>query len=239
MAKIKKTKINVKQSNELTESAYYLSLKAKRVLWLCLMQTYLTDYKQSVIEEDDEYESSFKVKVDDYHELFGVNRVQASKDVREGVLELSRSSVVFYPKEGEYARGIVARPWLTEAGSKDVRGSWVIDFNPKLLKYIYGLSEQFTTYSLRDCGSLKNPRTIRLYESLCQFRSSGTWLTSRQWLNDRFMLPDSQKNNLAEMKRTFLDPALKLITEKTPLNVAYSIDSEEKIIFTIVPKSAA
>lgn len=239
MSKIKKTKINVKQANELTEAAYYLSLRAKRVLWLCLMQTYLTDYKQSGSDENDEYESSFKVTVDEYHEVFNVNRVQASKDVRDGVLELSRSAVVFYPKEGQFARGMVARPWLIEAGSKDIRGSWIIDFNPKILKYIYGLSEQFTTYSLRDCGSLKNPRTIRLYESLCQFRSSGTWLTSREWLNVRFDLPASQKNNFAEMKRTFLDPALKLISEKTPLTAAYTIDSDEKIIFTIVPKTAA
>ena len=239
MSKIKKIKVNVKQSNELTEAAYDLSLRAKRVLWLCLMQTYLTDYKHIGKSDNDDYESLFTIKVDDYHELFGVNRVQASKDVREGVLELSRSSVVFYPKNGEYARGVVARPWLTEAGSKDVRGSWNIDFNPKLLQYIYGLSEQFTTYSLRDCGSLKNPRTIRLYESLCQFRSTGTWLTSRDWLNERFMLPDSQRNNFAEMKRTFLDPALKLISEKTPLSVSYAVDNEEKLIFTIVPKTAA
>lgn len=42
MDKLLNKKIKVKQSNELTEAAYYLSLKAKRVLWLCLMQTYFT-----------------------------------------------------------------------------------------------------------------------------------------------------------------------------------------------------
>ncbi|MCF6546090.1 hypothetical protein IHV67_25765, partial [Escherichia coli] len=39
----------------------------------------------------------------------------------------------------------VARPWLTEAGSRSARGIWEIEFNHKLLRYIYGLTNQFTT----------------------------------------------------------------------------------------------
>ncbi|MFG7867784.1 RepB family plasmid replication initiator protein (plasmid) [Klebsiella pneumoniae] len=71
MDKLLNKKIKVKQSNELTEAAYYLSLKAKRVLWLCLMQTYFT---ASVSEDDDEMavlgDSTFKVKVADYEQIF-------------------------------------------------------------------------------------------------------------------------------------------------------------------------
>ncbi|MFT2869318.1 RepB family plasmid replication initiator protein, partial [Escherichia coli] len=51
MDKLLNKKIKVKQSNELTEAAYYLSLKAKRVLWLCLMQTYFTGHCCKVSDE--------------------------------------------------------------------------------------------------------------------------------------------------------------------------------------------
>ncbi|WP_439234736.1 replication initiation protein [Klebsiella pneumoniae] len=98
------------------------------------------------------------------------------------------------------------------------------------------MTNQFTTYSLRDCGSLRNPRTIRLYESLAQFKSSGLWVTTHAWLNDRFVLLESQQKNLAELKRSFLDPALKQINEKTPLLAKYSIDDSGKFLFSIIDK---
>jgi len=227
MANVLKKKINVKQSNELTEAAYHLSLKAKRVLWLCLMQTYFTDEEESA-------NPIFTVAVADYEDIFNVSRNQASRDVKEGVFELSRSAIIFYPKTGRH--DVIARPWLTEAGGRSSKGLWEIEFNHKVLPYLYVLGSQFTTYSLRDCGSLKNPRTVRLYESLCQFRSSQIWGTSHDWLSERFMLPESQKSNLAELKRTFLEPALRQINDKTPLRVSYQADSNGKLIFNIYPK---
>ncbi|WP_251267881.1 RepB family plasmid replication initiator protein, partial [Enterobacter hormaechei] len=83
-------------------------------------------------------DSTFKVKVADNEQIFQVSRNQAIKDVKEGVFELSRSAVIFYPKEGSF--DCVARPWLTEAGSRSARGIWEIEFNHKLLRYIYGLT---------------------------------------------------------------------------------------------------
>ena len=70
------------------------------------------------------------------------------------------------------------------------------------MPFLVGLTSQFTTYSLYDCGQLNSVRVIRLYESLCQFGAlvSGS---PHDWLCERFMLPASQKNNIAEMKRTF------------------------------------
>ncbi|EOB0385202.1 TPA: replication initiation protein [Klebsiella quasipneumoniae] len=65
---------------------------------------------------------------------------------------------------------------------------------------------------------------------------SGLWVTTHAWLNDRFLLPESQQKNLAELKRSFLDPALKQINEKTPLLAKYSIDDSGKFLFSIIDK---
>ncbi|MGP2446618.1 plasmid replication initiation protein [Pantoea ananatis] len=226
-----KKKVSIKQSNELTEAAYYLPLQAKRVLWLCLMQAYFS-------EASEDFESDvlplFTVSVSDYVKYFNVATAVASRDVKSGVKALGESTVTFYPKDGEFEQ--VTRPWLSEAGMKRGRGSWQIEFNYKVMPFLVGLSSQFTTYSLYDCGQLNSVKVIRLYESLCQFRSSGTWITDHEWLCERFMLAESQKTNKAEMKRTFLEPAIKKINEKTPLKVSYKTLDDGKFMFSVLDK---
>jgi len=229
-----KKKVSIKQSNELTEAAYYLPLQAKRVLWLCLMQAYFS-------EATDDFENDvlplFTVSVSDYVKYFNVATAVASRDVKAGVKALGESTVTFYPRDGEFEQ--VTRPWLSEAGMKRGRGSWQIEFNYKVMPFLVGLSSQFTTYSLYDCGQLNSVKVIRLYESLCQFRSSGTWITDHEWLCERFMLADSQKSNKAEMKRTFLEPAIKKINEKTPLKVSYKTLEDGRFLFNVIDKLLA
>lgn len=78
------------------------------------MQTYFT---ASVSEDDDEMavlgDSTFKVKVADYQQIFQVSRNQAIKDVKEGVFELSRSAVIFTRKKGVLtaSRALANRGW--------------------------------------------------------------------------------------------------------------------------------
>jgi plasmid replication initiation protein len=225
-----KKPVNISQSNELTEAAYHLPLQAKRVLWLCLMQCYFKN------DDPDEVSPVFTIAVADYQKFFKVGVDTASADVKKGVSILAGSNVTFFPKDGEFEE--VTRPWLAEAGLKRGRGKWQMEFNYKVMPYLMGLTNQFTTYSLYDCGKLKSVKVIRLYESLCQFRQSGIWITTPEWLSERFLLPASQRTNMAEMKRTFLNPALKNINESTPLKASMKQDSSGKLIFTIVDSNA-
>ena len=149
----KKT-VNISQSNELTEAAYYLPLQAKRVLWLCLIQCYPQK------DDPDSVSPVFTVLVADFQKYFKVSVDTASADVKKGVTALAESSVVFYPKDCEFDE--IKRPWLAEAGLKKGRGKWQIEFNYKVMPYLMGLSSQFTTYSLYDCGKINSVRVIRL-----------------------------------------------------------------------------
>nr|WP_256451481.1 RepB family plasmid replication initiator protein [Serratia proteamaculans] len=77
----------------------------------------------------------------------------------------------------------------------------------------------------------------RLYESLCQFRKSGIWITTPNWLAERYQLPQSQRDNFAEMKRTFIKPALDKISKEPPLTASMSETDDGKLIFTIITKN--
>ncbi|EAX7089529.1 replication initiation protein [Salmonella enterica] len=48
------------------------------------------------------------------------------------------------------------------------------------------------------------------------------------------MLPESQRSNFAEMKRTFINPALKKINANTPLKAAMTQNDDGRLVFTIV-----
>jgi len=50
------------------------------------------------------------------------------------------------------------------------------------------------------------------------------------------MLAESQKTNKAEMKRTFLEPAIKKINEKTPLKVSHKTLEDGKFPFSVLDK---
>jgi plasmid replication initiation protein len=217
-----KSKKIISQSNELTEAAYYLGLKAKRVLWICLSQ----------IGKKDNHDGVFTVLVSDYQSLFEVGISTATNDVRDGLKELGRSTVIFHPKEGEYSE--LERPWLSEIATKSGRGKYRVEFNYKLVPYIVGLTQQFTTFNLQDCGRLNSVKTIRLYESLCQYRSSGVWAVSVDWLTTRYQLPISQRDNFAELKRSFLEPSIKRINKETPLSVSYIENTKNNKVASIV-----
>ncbi|WP_250698010.1 RepB family plasmid replication initiator protein [Escherichia coli] len=67
-------------------------------------------------------------------------------------------------------------------------------------------------------------------------KTKGCLIANFATVPDRFLLPESQQKNLAELKRSFLDPALKQINEKTPLLAKYSIDDSGKFLFSIIDK---
>ncbi|EPT1451949.1 replication initiation protein [Escherichia coli] len=222
----KKNVSQISQSNELTEAAYFLPLQAKRVLWLCLVEC----YKQG--KSLKEFGNEFTVLVSDYQQTFEVSQVNASADVKRGIEDLLGKYVKFHDPNGEYAE--VYRPWLGEAGCRIGRGKWRLVFNPLITPFMSGLSQQFTTYSLYDARKLNSSRTIRLYENLCQFRSSGIWITTHEQIAERYELPDSQRLHFSEMKRTFLDPAIKKINAHTALKASYEVLEDGRLVFTIV-----
>lgn len=222
---MKENQLKVVQSNELTEAAYYLPLQAKRLLWLCLRQRYM---KSEAINEN----PLFHISVGEYADTFHVSTPTASRDMKYAVETISEKAVTFHLHNDDYE--IVKRPWLAEAGAKKGWGEWSIEFNQKIMPYITGLSSNFTTYSLYDCGKLKSVRVIRLYECLCQYRSTGIFKTTHEWLVDRFHLPESQRQNRAELKRTFIEPAVKNINKSTQIKVNYKEEEDGSFTFHFI-----
>nr|WP_263452917.1 replication initiation protein [Escherichia coli] len=101
------------------------------------------------------------------------------------------------------------------------------------MPYLMGLTSQFTTYSLYDCGKINSVRPFDCMKACASTRTSGA-ATTQEWLSERFMLPESQRSNFAEMKRTFINPALKKINANTRTKAAMTQNEDGRLVFTIV-----
>ncbi|EPX2831296.1 RepB family plasmid replication initiator protein [Klebsiella pneumoniae] len=54
------------------------------------------------------------------------------------------------------------------------------------------------------------------------------------WFCEHNIYSESQRSNFAEMKRTFINPALKKINANTSLKAAMTQNDDGRLVFTIV-----
>lgn len=202
------------QSNALLNSAYSMSRDEKRLLWLCLSQ--LNGNETTIPDE-------FTVTLADYTRLFDIDSSNASSDIRVALEKLRLREVIFYlpDEDGENGdRAFDAKNIVIGRGVRPKRGVYTLELNPKLGKFLLGLSREFTKLQLLDVADLRNPHAMRLYENLIQFESTQTFCQKVEWFIERYQLPASY-TRYANFKQKFLDVAVEEINAKTPLTVGY------------------
>ena len=95
-------------------------------------------------------------------------------------------------------------------------------FSTPLLPYISDLSSNFTQYLLQDIAGLTSAYSIRFYEFMMQFNSTGYRMIKLDDLRD--MLDLGKKYPLtADLKRRVIDTAIAEINEKSPYVVRYKM----------------
>lgn len=202
------------QSNALLSAAYTMSRDEKRILWLCLSQ--LNGAEETIPDE-------ITITNAEYAQLFELDSGNASYDISNAMEKLRAREVIFYhpDEDGEDGeKAYSAKNIVIGRGKKPRRGEHTIELNPKLSKFLLGLSRDFTKLQLLDVTDLRNPHAMRLYENLIQFENTKTFCQKVEWFIERYQLPASY-SRYANFKQKFLDVAVSEINAKTPLSVAY------------------
>ena len=105
----------------------------------------------------------------------------------------------------------------------------VIFFNPQILPYLSNLKANFTQYLQSDISDVSGAYTIRFYELICQYRTIGKREVSIQDL--RFILNIGDKYPLFyDFKKRVIEPAIKEINEKTPMQISYEQKKRGKLL---------
>lgn len=188
------------QSNVVTSARTDLSRDQRRVLYLFLRETFKSGFPP---------DGYFELNHKDYAAIFKIGEQEARDDLRKAIKGFKGKVIQFYEDwEGESAD--VEYDWTHVRRIALRRGKYSININPMLRQHLEPLAHNlnFTGLDLEDLSKLKSKWSQRLYEALCQFRTTGLWTITLKGLRERWDLPESYKNFYL-LRTRVLEPAIR------------------------------
>jgi plasmid replication initiation protein len=193
----------VTKSNALIQASYKLSLNEQRLVLACVAQL---DGRKPLPKDN-----MFTLSAAEFAQTYGLPIDQAYEALNEASKSLyDRDIKVFDGKTKERFR------WIYHVKYHDGEGKVTIGFSPTISPYLTMLNKQFTSYQIRRVASLNSAYSIRLFEMLSQYRSTGLFIVKvddfKAWLEIEEKYP-----RFFDLCRRILDPAVKELLEKSNL----------------------
>lgn len=215
----------VTQSNRLIEASHTLTLNEKRLI---LAAASLIDPRKPLPKD-----GFFTVRADAYAAVFDLDVNHAYEALDDAATRLFERDIRRYSK----GKIVERMRWVFHVKYKEGQGCVELGFSPTVLPHLTMLNKEFTTYQLKQIGSLSSFYSIRLYELMSQFLKLGerecTLVQLRQMLDLGEKYP-----NVKDMRRWVLEPALKEINTGTDLVVTVEPRRQGRrvigFVFTIV-----
>lgn len=197
---------SVTQDNQLVEASYTLTLNEKRLLLLGASKI----NPMEMPHKDEPL--SFEVTVEEWASRFpDDNPWRALKNAAKN---MRSRFVTLHPKVGI----VDELNWFDSVRYIEAEGKVRIRFGWSVSLRLAGIISEFTKINLLDIQKLGSFHSIRLYELISQFRSTGY----RRISIEDFRIAMDCVNTYREMKalkRRVLNPALKEINEKSDIHV--------------------
>lgn len=197
---------SVTQDNQLIEASYTLTLNEKRLLLLGASKINPMDMPHK------EEPLSFEVTVEEWASRFpDDNPWRALKNAAKN---MRGRFVTLHPKVGI----VDELNWFDSVRYIEAEGKVKIRFGWSVSLRLAGMISEFTKIKLTSVQQLRSFHSIRLYELLSQFRSTGY---RRITLEDFRIAMDcvNRYSEMRDLKKRVLTPALKELNEKSDIQV--------------------
>lgn len=155
------TKQLVTKSNTLIEASYSLTLQAQRLVLACLAK----------IDPRSEVPSEVRLTASEYSEISGIDFNGSHRELYKAADSLYNATIVLTrPDDNEE----IELRWVQKK-VKTLKGEGVITlvWSSDIRQYIGQLKGKFTTYNLQHAAKLRSAHSIRIYELLMQFNTTG------------------------------------------------------------------
>lgn len=208
------------QSNKLIEASYKMSVPAKRVMLMLLGQIH---------PGQQDISGKVRIEASDYAEKTGVALNHAYSDIKNGCRELMRTIIKTRDTVKKTTTECVVVQWMeyheNEGWLEATFTQWIAPFIHKLRRDI-----GYRTISINEAVKFKRFHTIRLYELLMQWDTTGVRHITLDELRRIFQLEKKQYLRFADLKRWVLEPSILEINNHKSWRVSWSpIKSGRKI----------
>jgi len=217
------THLTVVKSNKVVEASYMLSLAEQRVLLACIAQIDST----AVLTE----EYRFEVTAFGVADLAGLENLSNTyRDLKKASEKLYERSVIIDDPDPDNPK-ITQRKtrWISSIDYVPGEGKVVLRFALGIIPYLSQLSREFTKYKLKHVAKFESVYSIRLYELLVQWNSSGEREIEVEWLKNQFQVGEKY-SRLVDLKKRVIDPAVEEINQHSNLWVKYGQRKSGKTI---------
>lgn len=196
--------LSVTKSNSLVDASYQLNVQAQKLVLACLGKI---DPRSDVPKE-------MTLTAIEYSELMGIPN--ARRDLYKAADTLFDAVITLKDDKEE-----VKLRWI-QKGVKKLKGEGAITitWTDDVLKHISSLQSRFTTYKLRHIAELQSSHSIRLYELLMRFNSTG----------ERVIFLDDFKSTLGIsdkypqfkiLNRAVIKPSIEELNQRSDLIINY------------------
>lgn len=165
-----------------------------------------------------------------YAEIFETSRQNGYARMKDAEETLFNRRFSFINAKGN----VVKSRWIQQIEYLDDEGAIELVFTVAVVEGISridGAEEFFTQYLLNQTASLNSVYSVRLYELLVQWKSSGkTPLFVLANFREQLGLSENDYERMFDFKKRVLDLAVNEINEKTDLTVSYTQEKKGRIV---------
>lgn len=205
---------NVTKSNDLVMAAYKLTLNEQRLLLAAISQ----------IDPRKPMPRPISIIAQDFSEQYGIPLKHAYEALKEATSALYERDIKTF--DGRYKSRF---RWVDRVDYLDGGGETKLFFTVHVQPYLVHLNQRFTTYELKRIADLTSTHSIRLFELLQQFRSTGFYAVSVAEFRELLELGPSYER-YSNLKLKVIDPAIAELREKSGLLVELKTEKKGRAI---------
>lgn len=205
---------NVTKSNDLVMAAYKLTLNEQRLLLAAISQ----------IDPRKPMPRPISITAQDFSEQYGIPLKHAYEALKEATSALYERDIKTF--DGRYKSRF---RWVDRVDYLDGGGETKLFFTVHVQPYLVHLNKRFTTYELKRIADLTSTHSIRLFELLQQFRSTGFYTVSVAEFRELLELGPSYER-YSNLKLKVIDPAIAELREKSGLLVELKTEKKGRAI---------